>query len=254
MYYIVSYDTYLAHHGIKGQHWGIRRYQNEDGTLTEAGKKKYRMTRDEYLNKIEKYRKVAKVANKVSAVATLGAMGAGAVGLVKSGQIQGKINGNKADIKTWTKEKEAYSTNYAYYSKPEVAKEYAMRAKELAKQNVNKDDFTKYLTRKLADGTTKKVPWKFDKQGYEKALRDYGINYMNQYKSEVEAFKINSNIRGTSITAAQNAIKVLEGQRNKPLYVALATSAVAVGAKVVENHYNKKIEDLAAHWEDSNKK
>lgn len=34
-------DLYLEHHGIKGQKWGIRRYQNEDGTLTEAGKKRY---------------------------------------------------------------------------------------------------------------------------------------------------------------------------------------------------------------------
>ncbi len=32
----------LTHWGIKGMHWGIRRYQNEDGTLTEAGKKRYR--------------------------------------------------------------------------------------------------------------------------------------------------------------------------------------------------------------------
>ena len=31
----------LYHHGIKGQKWGIRRYQNEDGTLTEAGKARY---------------------------------------------------------------------------------------------------------------------------------------------------------------------------------------------------------------------
>ncbi len=36
-----DYNT-LCHHGIKGQKWGYRRYQNEDGTLTEAGKKRYR--------------------------------------------------------------------------------------------------------------------------------------------------------------------------------------------------------------------
>lgn len=31
----------IYHHGIKGQKWGIRRYQNEDGSLTAAGKKRY---------------------------------------------------------------------------------------------------------------------------------------------------------------------------------------------------------------------
>ena len=31
----------LYHHGIKGQRWGIRRWQNEDGTFNEAGKKRY---------------------------------------------------------------------------------------------------------------------------------------------------------------------------------------------------------------------
>lgn len=31
-------DNYLAHFGIKGQKWGVRRFQNEDGSLTDAGK------------------------------------------------------------------------------------------------------------------------------------------------------------------------------------------------------------------------
>lgn len=31
----------LLHYGIKGMKWGVRRYQNEDGSLTDAGEKRY---------------------------------------------------------------------------------------------------------------------------------------------------------------------------------------------------------------------
>lgn len=40
------YELELRHHGIKGMHWGIRRYQNKDGSLTPAGQRR--------LNKLEK--------------------------------------------------------------------------------------------------------------------------------------------------------------------------------------------------------
>lgn len=39
-YKYVQYGDVLCHHGIKGQKWGVRRYQNEDGTLTALGKKR----------------------------------------------------------------------------------------------------------------------------------------------------------------------------------------------------------------------
>jgi len=33
-------ELYIYHHGVKGQKWGVRRYQNKDGTLTEEGKRR----------------------------------------------------------------------------------------------------------------------------------------------------------------------------------------------------------------------
>lgn len=52
---------YLAHHGIKGQKWGVRRYENEDGSLTPEGKKRYsKMVKDskqygESIAKLERF-------------------------------------------------------------------------------------------------------------------------------------------------------------------------------------------------------
>lgn len=39
--YICERSNKLQHHGIKGQKWGVRRFQNKDGSLTPAGKKRY---------------------------------------------------------------------------------------------------------------------------------------------------------------------------------------------------------------------
>lgn len=38
----------IHHHGIRGMRWGIRRYQNKDGTLTPAGKKRADKMKEEY--------------------------------------------------------------------------------------------------------------------------------------------------------------------------------------------------------------
>ncbi|MCC8110994.1 MAG: hypothetical protein LIO74_05040 [Ruminococcus sp.] len=41
-------DSYLYHHGILGQKWGVRRYQNYDGSYTQRGLERYKKARSNY--------------------------------------------------------------------------------------------------------------------------------------------------------------------------------------------------------------
>ena len=53
------YQDYIAHHGILGMKWGIRRYQNEDGSLTNAGEKRYSLGEKIHMHDVAKRRKKA---------------------------------------------------------------------------------------------------------------------------------------------------------------------------------------------------
>ena len=71
------YSDSIVHHGVKGQRWGIRRYQNENGSLTSAGKKRQAKQEAKAKNAVtkakEKYRAVT--ADKRVAIASGAVLG-----------------------------------------------------------------------------------------------------------------------------------------------------------------------------------
>ena len=66
-YDYLDYNDYLMHHGILGQKWGVRRFQNADGSLTAEGRKRYGNMAERSSNVAARAGKVAKVSGAVTA-------------------------------------------------------------------------------------------------------------------------------------------------------------------------------------------
>lgn len=73
------YYNEIQHHGIKGQRWGVRRFQNKNGTLTAKGKKRYhgdsydsldekgriKYHKDQFDDKLKKYQERRSIGKRI---------------------------------------------------------------------------------------------------------------------------------------------------------------------------------------------
>ena len=202
-------ENYLAHYGIKGMKWGVRRYQNADGSLTAKGKRHY-----DKMTGTEMHKKLQKAYNQ------------------SKGGIFGKNYGkNVIRVK---KEQEERETNLKKRLSSEN-KEYAALDNELKKLNKQYDDtYQKFLNEVDKYGESKKADKLsfecdriekecgrvYDKKDaiYKQELKKLGKNHMSDYEDLSVAALMDLGFDKT--TAKSFTDKMLkEDKHNRAVYI-----------------------------------
>ena len=150
-------DTlYLAHHGIKGMKWGVRRFQNEDGTRTSAGKKRAKAAN----KKATKKKKFKLNPAQKAALSALGSVAITAGSLYALDRIDKSLN--EKETKRYAKQRQEWRE--ANRKADEAWKAYKKKANEDA-----------YKSQKAANDAWKE--WQDARNKREDAWREYQSKY-----------------------------------------------------------------------------
>lgn len=148
IYYILTSNVELYHHGIKGQKWGVRRYQNPDGSLTTRGKKRYSDSNsDEAAEADARKRKVTKrIVIGAAVVATTLAV-AGGVYVHKKNSYLSSIDTKSIERGKYVVDKLAKDTVIPKGSTIFRTSTHQTLRSDLTYASLTRDDKNRYITR-----------------------------------------------------------------------------------------------------------
>lgn len=195
---MIQNGNYLMHYGVLGQKWGVRRYQNKDGTLTSAGKKHLDNAKDKaksIKNKAVETKKEAdsRITDSQKKVIKIGAAAAVTALAAYGIYNYSKVTKNEAFETTMMKGMRAFDKidSDIFFGKDNYTHPDKWTAHDLAKTNIKKDiertalENSKNLraARKTLKGNGQLTKPELERLGYKtNSDNDYVNDFYERYR------------------------------------------------------------------------
>lgn len=235
-YYVLSSGDDLYHWGIKGMRWGVRRYQNKDGSLTAAGQKR----RDKLQAKLDKIEGTEKMKNSGKTTKKIGDMTDEELSEYITRKNAEKLAyGLERDIANLNPKKVSAGEQFVSNMKNELAKGIADAGNKAVKELMNKA-----VEKALGNGSADvlgKLKKEAEAAGYEKIKSEARRAAAEAIRAEREANKKDDPVDAELVKAEREA-KLADYEKRKT--EAKASEAKLEYQKLVNDGQSKRNQSL----------